>query len=58
MFVVHSLLALLLRLQYALGHRTTMKAIRSGKCKLVVLASNTPPLRYPHALTSHICAPF
>jgi large subunit ribosomal protein L30e len=32
-------------LQYTLGYRSTLKTIRSGKAKLIVLASNTPPLR-------------
>eukprot|EP00042_Codosiga_hollandica_P059543 m.919797 g.919797 ORF g.919797 m.919797 type:complete len:111 (-) comp60201_c0_seq1:69-401(-) len=31
--------------KYSLGYRTTLKSIRSGKCKLVILASNTPALR-------------
>ena len=28
-----------------LGYKMTLKALRSGKAKLVILASNTPPLR-------------
>lgn len=31
--------------QYVLGYNTTLKALRSGKAKLVIMASNTPPLR-------------
>merc|ERR1711907_572827 len=31
--------------KYVLGYKTTLKALRSGKAKLVILASNTPPLR-------------
>jgi large subunit ribosomal protein L30e len=29
----------------ALGYKTTIKALRSGKAKMVLIASNTPPLR-------------
>jgi len=29
----------------ALGYRTTLKSLRSGKAKLVLIAGNTPPLR-------------
>ncbi|KAH8893531.1 L30e-like protein [Thozetella sp. PMI_491] len=28
-----------------LGYRSTLKSLRSGKAKLVLIASNTPPLR-------------
>ncbi|KAJ1677230.1 60S ribosomal protein L30 [Spiromyces aspiralis] len=31
--------------KYNLGHRTTMKSLRSGKAKLVIISANTPPLR-------------
>lgn len=31
--------------KYVLGYKTTLKAIRTGKAKLIILASNTPPLR-------------
>eukprot|EP00052_Salpingoeca_macrocollata_P033537 m.8688 g.8688 ORF g.8688 m.8688 type:complete len:114 (-) comp5274_c0_seq1:99-440(-) len=31
--------------KYTLGYKSTLKALRSGKAKLVILASNTPPLR-------------
>ena len=29
----------------ALGYKTTIKALRSNKAKMVLIASNTPPLR-------------
>lgn len=29
----------------ALGYKTTIKALRSNKAKMVMIASNTPPLR-------------
>ncbi|AEO63619.1 L30e-like protein [Canariomyces notabilis] len=28
-----------------LGYRSTLKALRSGKAKLILIAANTPPLR-------------
>jgi len=31
--------------KYVLGYRQTLKALRQGKAKLVILASNTPQLR-------------
>ena len=31
--------------KYVLGHKQTMKALRLGKAKLVILANNTPQLR-------------
>lgn len=31
--------------KYTLGYKTTLKAIRSGKAKLVILANNLPALR-------------
>jgi large subunit ribosomal protein L30e len=31
--------------KYTLGWKTTMKAIRQGKAKLILVASNCPPLR-------------
>jgi large subunit ribosomal protein L30e len=29
----------------SLGYRETLKALRKGKAKLIILANNTPPLR-------------
>mmetsp|Transcript_71806 Transcript_71806/g.150001 ORF Transcript_71806/g.150001 Transcript_71806/m.150001 type:complete len:111 (+) Transcript_71806:69-401(+) len=29
----------------ALGYKTTIKALRSGKAKMVMISNNTPPLR-------------
>ena len=31
--------------KYFLGYKQTLKTLRQGKSKLVILASNTPPLR-------------
>ncbi|OSX72408.1 hypothetical protein BU14_0438s0003 [Porphyra umbilicalis] len=31
--------------KYSLGYKSTIKTLRSDKCKLVLIASNTPPLR-------------
>mmetsp|Transcript_11885 Transcript_11885/g.20371 ORF Transcript_11885/g.20371 Transcript_11885/m.20371 type:complete len:111 (-) Transcript_11885:129-461(-) len=31
--------------KYTLGYKSTLKTLRSGKCKLVLIASNCPPLR-------------
>jgi len=31
--------------KYHLGYKQTIKTLRSGKSKLVIIASNTPPLR-------------
>jgi large subunit ribosomal protein L30e len=39
-------LALVMRSgKVSLGYRTTMKNLRNGKAKLVIIAANTPPLR-------------
>merc|ERR1712076_82978 len=31
--------------KYMLGYKQTLKTLRSGKSKLVIIANNTPPLR-------------
>merc|ERR1712126_165481 len=31
--------------KYVLGYRQTLKTLRQGKAKLVIIANNTPPLR-------------
>ena len=31
--------------KYTLGYKTTLKSLRGGKSKLVVICNNTPPLR-------------
>merc|ERR1719166_836154 len=31
--------------KYCLGYKQTLKTLRQGKSKLVIIASNTPPLR-------------
>eukprot|EP00172_Hildenbrandia_rubra_P004669 Plantae.Rhodophyta-Hildenbrandia_rubra.ctg9926.p2 GENE.Plantae.Rhodophyta-Hildenbrandia_rubra.ctg9926~~Plantae.Rhodophyta-Hildenbrandia_rubra.ctg9926.p2 ORF type:complete len:111 (+),score=14.19 Plantae.Rhodophyta-Hildenbrandia_rubra.ctg9926:303-635(+) len=43
---INSRLALVMKSgKYTLGYKSTIKTLRSGKCKLVLIASNTPPLR-------------
>ena len=43
---INSRLALVMKSgKYHLGLKATLKTLRSGKAKLVILASNTPPLR-------------
>lgn len=32
-------------LPVTLGYKSTLKSLRSGKAKLVIIAGNTPPLR-------------
>ncbi|CAL7943445.1 unnamed protein product [Xylocopa violacea] len=31
--------------KYVLGYKQTLKSLRQGKAKLVIIANNTPPLR-------------
>ncbi len=31
--------------KYSLGYKSTLKSIRSGKSKLIIISGNTPPLR-------------
>ena len=31
--------------KFTLGYKTTLKSLRSGKSKLVIISNNTPPLR-------------
>nr|AQS22801.1 60S ribosomal protein l30 [Pseudodiaptomus poplesia] len=43
---INSRLALVMKSgKYCLGYRQTLKTLRNGKAKLVIIASNTPPLR-------------
>ncbi|MCP9263090.1 60S ribosomal protein L30 [Dirofilaria immitis] len=42
--------------KYCLGYKQTLKTLRAGKAKLVIIANNTPPLRF--ALSSAINAQF
>merc|ERR1711902_126981 len=43
---INSRLALVMKSgKYTLGYRQTLKTLRQGKAKLVILASNTPALR-------------
>merc|ERR1711890_111787 len=43
--------------KYTLGYKSTLKAMRSGKSKLVLISGNTPPLRRSeleyYAMLSH-----
>lgn len=32
--------------KYVLGYKQTLKSLRQGKAKLVIIANNTPPLRW------------
>ena len=31
--------------KYSLGYKSTLKTLRQGKAKLIILSSNCPPLR-------------
>ncbi|KAI9370889.1 50S ribosomal protein L30e-like protein [Aspergillus egyptiacus] len=43
---ISSRLALVMKSgKVTLGYKTTIKQLRSGKAKLVIIAANTPPLR-------------
>eukprot|EP00186_Timspurckia_oligopyrenoides_P004437 CAMPEP_0182443740 /NCGR_PEP_ID=MMETSP1172-20130603/2390_1 /TAXON_ID=708627 /ORGANISM="Timspurckia oligopyrenoides, Strain CCMP3278" /LENGTH=110 /DNA_ID=CAMNT_0024639103 /DNA_START=33 /DNA_END=365 /DNA_ORIENTATION=+ len=43
---VSSRLALVMKSgKYTLGYRSTIKSMRSGKAKLILIANNCPPLR-------------
>jgi ribosomal protein L7Ae-like RNA K-turn-binding protein len=43
---INSRLALVMKSgKYVLGYRQTLKSLRQGKAKLVIIANNTPPLR-------------
>ncbi|XP_057308732.1 60S ribosomal protein L30-like [Hydractinia symbiolongicarpus] len=43
---INSRLALVMKSgKYTLGYRSTLKTLRQGKAKLVIIASNTPQLR-------------
>jgi len=46
---INSRLALVMKSgKYMLGYRQTLKSLRQGQAKLVIIANNTPPLRYIH----------
>ena len=52
---INSRLALVMKSgKYVLGYKQTLKTLRSGKAKLVIIANNTPPLRFVRAMKS-IC---
>ncbi|KAL2071860.1 hypothetical protein VTL71DRAFT_13095 [Oculimacula yallundae] len=43
---INSRLALVMKSgKVTLGYKSTLKTLRSGKAKLVIIAGNTPPLR-------------
>mmetsp|Transcript_1643 Transcript_1643/g.2526 ORF Transcript_1643/g.2526 Transcript_1643/m.2526 type:complete len:107 (-) Transcript_1643:85-405(-) len=43
---INSRLALVMKSgKYHLGYQSTLKSLRQGKAKLVILSNNTPPLR-------------
>lgn len=43
---IHSRLALVMKSgKYTLGYKSTLKTLRSGKSKLVIICNNCPPLR-------------
>lgn len=43
---INSRLALVMKSgKYVLGYQQTLKTLRQGKAKLVIIANNTPPLR-------------
>jgi large subunit ribosomal protein L30e len=43
---INSRLALVMKSgKYVLGYKQTLKSLRMGKAKLVIIANNTPPLR-------------
>ncbi|KAI0156912.1 cytosolic large ribosomal subunit protein L30 [Xylariaceae sp. FL1272] len=43
---INSKLALVMKSgKVTLGYKSTLKSLRSGKAKLVIIAGNTPPLR-------------
>jgi len=43
---INSRLALVMKSgKYVLGYKQTLKTLRQGKAKLVIIANNTPPLR-------------
>lgn len=44
---INSRLALVMKSgKYVLGYKQTLKTLRQGKAKLVIIANNAPPLRY------------
>lgn len=44
---INSRLALVMKSgKYVLGLKQTLKTLRQGKAKLVIIANNTPPLRW------------
>ncbi|XP_019880572.1 60S ribosomal protein L30 [Aethina tumida] len=43
---INSRLALVMKSgKYCLGYKQTLKTVRQGKAKLIIIANNTPPLR-------------
>merc|ERR1712240_981129 len=51
---INSRLALVMKSgKYMLGYKQTLKTLRSGKSKLVIIANNTPPLRRQQQRARH-----
>ena len=44
--------------KYCLGYRQTLKQLRNGKAKLVMIANNTPPLRFVFHYSLVCCSGF
>lgn len=46
---INSRLALVMKSgKYCLGYKQTLKTLRQGKAKLVIIAKNAPPLRWDY----------
>lgn len=52
---INSRLALVMKSgKYVLGYRQTLKCLRAGKAKLVIIANNTPSLRWDREVNPHM----
>lgn len=52
---INSRLALVMKSgKVTLGYKSTLKSLRTGKAKLVIIAGNTPPLRKSELECKHI----
>lgn len=46
---INSRLALVMKSgKFTLGYKSTLKTLRQGKAKLVIISNNTPQLRYQY----------
>merc|ERR1712113_1028238 len=53
---INSRLALVMKSgKYCLGYKQTLKTLRQGKSKLVIIANNTPPLRKSEIEYFRVC---